>query len=183
MTPWLVPTARATSWQPMAAVGLLLAIVSTLAAHTGRWPISLFGVAAAAVAAAVVVGLRDRAASLVAAVPTSAAIRRARRLTLLVPVAIAVWLAYLWPAQALVPGLGWPVGPVAALISTGVALAALTPAYGVAVGVAVPLVWTAAARAAGGLDDDVSSVLFAWQHHPWIVTLAALAALLIGRER
>ena len=183
MTAWLVPTARATAWQPMAAVAVFLGVVSALAAHTGRWPISLFGVAAAAVAAAVVVGLRDRAANLLAAVPTSAEVRRTRRLTLLVPVGIVVWLAYLWPAQALVPWLGWPLGPVVALISTGVALAASAPRAGLAVGVAVPLVWAASARAAGGLDDDVSFVLFAWQHHPWIVTLAALAALLIGRQR
>jgi hypothetical protein len=183
MTAWLVPTARATAWQPIAAVGVLLAVVSALAAHNGRWPIGMFGVAAAAVAAAVVLGLRDRAANLLAAVPTSAEVRRHRRLTLLVPVAIAVWLAYLWSAQALVPWLGWPVGPVVALISTGVALAASAPRAGLALGVAVPLVWTAAARAAGGLDDDVSFVLFAWHHHPWIVTLAAMAALLNGRDR
>ena len=105
MTAWLVPTARATAWQPLAAVGVFLGVASALAAHAGRWPISLFGIAAAAVAAAVVVGLRDRAANLLAAVPTSAAVRRARRLALLVPVGTAVWLAYLWPAQALVP---WP---------------------------------------------------------------------------
>ena len=129
------------------------------------------------------VGLRDRAANLLAAVPTSAEVRRTRRLTLLVPVGIVVWLAYLWPAQALVPWLGWPLGPVVALISTGVALAALAPRAGLALGVAVPLVWAASARAAGGLDDDVSFVLFAWHHHPWIVTLAAMAALLIGREQ
>ena len=183
MTAWLVPTARATPWQPMAAVGVFLGVVSALAAHTGRWPISLFGVAAAAVAAAVVIGLRDRAANLLAAVPTSAEVRRTRRLTLLVPVGIVVWLTYLWPAQALVPWLGWPLGPLVALISTGVALAASAPRAALAVGVAVPLVWAASARAAGGLDDDVSFVLFAWQHHPWIVTLAALAALLIGRQR
>ena len=128
MTAWLVPTARATAWQPMAAVGVFLGVVSALAAHTGRWPISLLGVAAAAVAAAVVVGLRDRAANLLAAVPTSAEVRRTRRLMLLVPVGIAVWLAYLWPAQALVPWLGWPVGPVLALISTAVAVAAIGPA-------------------------------------------------------
>ena len=85
--------------------------------------------------------------------------------------------------QALVPWLGWPVGPVVALISTGVAVAVLSPRAGLAVGVAVPLVWTAAARAAGGLDKDVSVLLFAWHHHPWIVTAAAVAALLIGKER
>ena len=59
-------------------------------------------------AAAVVVGLRDRAANLLEAVPTSAEVRRARRLTLLVPVGIAVWLAYLWPARPWFRG--W-VGP------------------------------------------------------------------------
>jgi len=170
-------------WQPTAVVAVFLGLVSALATHTGRWPISLFGVAAAAVAAAVVLGLRDRAANLLAAVPTSAEVRRNHRLTLLVPVGLTVWLAYLWAAQALVPWLGWPVGPVVALIWTGVAVAASAPRAGLALGVAVLLVWVATARAAGGLDDDAAFVLFAWHHHPWIVTLAAMAALLIGRER
>ena len=183
MTAWLVPTARAIAWLPMAVVAVFLVVVSALAANTDRWPIGLFGLAASAVAAAVVIGLRDRAANLLAAVPTSAEVRRNRRLTLLVPPGISVWLAYLWSGQALVPWLGWPVGPVVALISTGVALAALAPRAGLAVGVALPLAWTATAQAAGGLDDDVSFVLFAWHHHPWIVTLAAVAALLIGGDR
>ena len=46
----------------------------------GSWPVGLLGIAAAALAAAVVAGLRDPAAALLAAVPTSAAVRRARRL-------------------------------------------------------------------------------------------------------
>ena len=183
MNAWLVPTARATSWQPLAAVAGFLGLVATLAATTGRWPLGLFGVAAGSVAAAVVAGLRDRAASLLSAVPTSAGVRRVRRLALLLPVGIAIWIAYVWSGQALVPGLGWPVGPVLALVSSGAAVAVWAPRAGLAVGVAVPLLWAVLAKSAAALDDDVSGVLFAWQHHPWIVTAAAVAALLMGRER
>ena len=144
MTPaWFVPTVRATEWQPLAAVATFLAAVSAVAAYDGHWPVGLLGVA----------GLRDPAGALLAAVPTSAATRRARRLALLVPAGLGVWLAYLGAGQHLVPGLGWPVGPVVALIAGGVAVAAWAPqgSAQTAAGVGVPLIWTAAGRSAGGL--------------------------------
>jgi hypothetical protein len=184
MTAWLVPTARATAWPPLAAVAVFLAVVSSSAANAGRWPLGLLGITAGAVAAAVVAGLRDPAAALLSAVPTSAAVRRVHRLALLVPAGTAVWLGHLWSGQPLAPGLGWPVAPLLALISCGVAVAVWAPArLGLTYGVAAPLVWAAASRAAGGLDKDVSEVLLAWQHHPWLVTVAAVAALLLGRNR
>ena len=183
MTAWLVPTVRSTTWQPLVAVATCLGVVAALAAATGRWPLGLLWMVAGTVAAAVVAGLRDRSAALLSAVPTSAAVRRARRLALLAPVGVAAWLAYLWSGQVLVPGLGWPVGPVVALISSGVAAAVWAPRAGLAVGVAVPLAWSAASRITQGLDKNVSEVLLAWQHHPWLVTVTAGAALLMGRER
>jgi hypothetical protein len=183
MSAWLVPTVRSTAWHALAAVTLALAVVSALAANTGRWPLGLLGITAGCVAAAVVSGLRDRAAPLLSALPTSAAVQRARRLALLTVVGLGVWTAYLWSGQPLVPGLGWPIGPVVALIASGATLAVWAPRGGVAVGVAVPLGWTAAAQASVGLDNDFSDVVFAWQHHPWILTVAAVAALVMGRER
>ena len=155
MTPaWFVPTVRATEWQPLAAVATFLAAVSSVAAYDGHWPVGLLGVAGGALAAAVVAGL-------------------------------GVWLAYLGAGQHLVPGLGWPVGPVVALIAGGVAVAAWAPqgSAQTAAGVGVPLIWTAAGRSAGGLGENAAGVLFAWQHHPWLVTVAAVAALLKEGKR
>jgi hypothetical protein len=185
MTPaWVAPTVRATPWLPLGAAGACLAAVSALGLWTGRWPADLLGVAAAAVASALVAGLRDPAADLLAAVPTSAAVRRARRLVLLVPVGTAVWLAYLAAGQRLVPDLGWPVGPLAALTSVGLAVAVWAPArLAVAAGAGVPVAWIAAAWAGSGLGEDVGTVLLVWQHHPWMVTFAAVAALVMGRDR
>ena len=50
-------------------------------------------------------------------------------------------------------------------------------------GVAAPLVWLALARVGTALDEDYRQVLFAFEHHPWIVTVAAVAALLMRRNR
>ncbi|MFC5177880.1 hypothetical protein [Nocardioides taihuensis] len=184
MNAWLAPTARATSWGALAVVGLAVAALGAGAAYDGRWPGGLLGVMAGVLAAAVVTGLRDPAENLLAAVPTSAAVRRARRLALLLPVAAVVWVAYLWPGHDLVPGLGWPLGPAAALVATGVAVCAWAPAgRGVAAGVAAPLLWVAAARVVGDTDGLAGDVLLAWQAHPWTVTAAATAALMTARDR
>jgi hypothetical protein len=178
MTAWIVPTARAVGWLPLAAVGALLVGTSVLTAYADRWPLAMVGTAAGALAAGAVAGLHDRAADLLSALPTSAAVRRVQRLSLLVPAAVITWLAYLAPGQADVPGLGWPLGPLLALIATGVAVCALMGGHGgVALGVAVPLAWTAATRVGGPIDEDLAGVLFAWQHHPWLVITAATAAL------
>jgi hypothetical protein len=135
------------------------------------------------VAAALVAGLRDPAAALLAAVPTSAARRRARRQALLVPVGLALWVAFLMAARQWEPGLGWPLGAVTALTVTGFAVAAWAPdRIALAAGVAAPLVWYAGAHA-GGSDRGLAEVLLAWQHHPWLVTTASLTALLLRRNR
>jgi len=184
VTAWVLPTARATDWLPLATTGVALVSVSALTAYGDRWPLGMVGLAAGAVAAATVAGLRDPAADLLAALPTPATTRLAQRLLLLVPVAVATWLAYLWPGQRTLPDPGWPLAPLLALLATGVVAAALAPRpWGLALGVAVPLAWTAAARAGTGLDAEVAEVLLAWQHHPWLVTTAAGAALLGGRTR
>jgi hypothetical protein len=180
---WVVPTARAIAWEPTAGVATCLALVTAVAALSGTWPVGVLGIAAAALAAALVAGMRDPAAALLAAVPTSAARRRARRQALLVPVGLALWLACVGTARQWEPGVGWPLGTVTALGATGFAVVAWAPdRIALEAGVATPLVWYAAARA-GGLDQGPAGLLFAWQHHPWIVTTAALTALLMGRNR
>jgi hypothetical protein len=159
-------------------VAVLLVATSALAAYADRWPPQMMGIAAGAVAAATVAGLQDPAADLLSAVPTSAATRRVQRLVLLVPAAVAVWLAYLWPARTGTPAPDWSLPPLLALLATGVAVAALLPQpAAVAAGVAAPLAWAAAGRVGGPLDEDLAGVLLAWQHHPWLVITAASAAL------
>ena len=165
MTPvWLAPTARSISWWALAAGAACLVTATAAAEYTGRSPAELVGVIAAALAAAVVVGLRDPAAALLAAVPTSLAVRRGRRLVLLVPVELAIWAAT----------VDRSLGGVVALTAAGLAAAVWAPgSAGLAAGVAVPLVWVVAARA-GGLT---------WDQHSQLVTIAALAALWTGRNR
>lgn len=183
MTAWFVPTARAVGWLPLAVVAGLLVGTSAVAAYADRWPPQMVGIAAGAIAAATVAGLQDPAADLLSAVPTSPAARRAQRLSLLVPAAVAAWLGYLAPAQS-GPDAGWSLPPLLALLATGVAVAALLPPpTAVAAGVAVPLAWAAAGRVGGRLDEDLAGVLLTWQHHPWLVITAALAALVWRKNR
>ncbi|GAA4404796.1 hypothetical protein GCM10023168_17880 [Fodinibacter luteus] len=181
---WLVPTARAVPWQPLAGVAACLLGVVLVAAVRGSWPVGVLDVAAAGLAAAVVAGLRDVAADLLAAVPTSASRRRARRQLLLVPAGLGTWLAYLAVGNLVSPDLGWPVGPVVALVATGCAVAAWAPdRLAVEAGVATPLLWMALARVSTELDGPLRALPAAYQDHPWIVTAAAVAALLMGRNR
>lgn len=160
MTAWLWPTVRSISWAPLAGVAACLAVVAALAAYDGAWPSSLTGLAAAAVAAAVVAGMHDPAAALLSAVPTSAAVRRARRMVLLVPAGLGIWVAT----------AGGPVLGLLALTAAGLAVAVWV---GVPLGVAAPLAWAIAAYA-GELD---------WELRPELVTIAAGAALWAGRNR
>ena len=144
----------------------------------------VLGIAAAALAASVVAGLHDLAAAVLSAVPTSSGGRRARRLALLLPAGLTIWLIYMVVGQQLEPGLGWYLGPVTALTGTGLAVAAWTPTENpVAAGVTVPLAWVAASQLLMGFDNAAADVLLVWQQHPWLVTVAAGTALLVRRER
>lgn len=184
---WLLPTARASEWLPLLAGAGALAALAGLSTATGRSPIGLAGVCAAVLAAATVAGLHDRAGALLAAVPTSAAVRRARRLALLTPVAVAAWLAYLAVSGLTSTALGWPVAEHVALLATGVAVHAWSPErLAVVAGAAAPLVWAGLEAAPLGverLDPELAEVLLAWQHHPWVVTLTALVATSTRRSR
>ena len=172
MPVWLTPTVRSISWWPLAAVTACLAVITAVTYSADFWPVRPLSIAAAALAAAVVAGMRDPAASLLAAVPTSAAVRRARRLALLLPVELAVWVAWLGIGQRW--DAGWAFGGLVALTLVGLAVALWAPGPGgLAAGVAVPLAWVIAARAGQ----------FAWDPHSEIVTIAAAAALWTGRNR
>lgn len=133
MAAWLCPTMRSISWVPLATVSALLVV---LGVWLERWPEDLVGMAAAAVAAAIVAGLHDPAAALLSAMPTSAVVRQARRLVLLVPAALTVWLTT----------TGGPVLGVVALTAVGVAVSVRA---GVPLGVAAPLAWVLFAWTAG----------------------------------
>lgn len=133
MAAWLCPTMRSISWVPLATVSALLVV---LGVWLERWPEDLVGMAAAAVAAAIVAGLHDPAAALLSAMPISAVVRQARRLVLLVPAALTVWLTT----------TGGPVLGVVALTAVGVAVSVRA---GVPLGVAAPLAWVLFAWTAG----------------------------------
>lgn len=186
MTAWLLPTARATAWPPLAGVATCFAGMGLVAMEAEVWPVGLLGIGAAALAAALVAGLHDPAAALLSAVPTSPGRRRVQRLTLLLPCGLAVWLLFVasghLSAAALDPG--WPLGQVAALTATGLAVAVWAPeGYGVQAGVTAPLLWYAVSWASGSIDGAAAHVVSLWQHHPWILSVAALAALVLGRRR
>ena len=170
MDAWLLPTARAVGWLPLATVAAGLTAAAVAARSAGTWPVELTGLGAAGIASAVVAGMSDPAERLLAAVPTSAAVRRARRLLLLLPAGAAVWLGWLGLAQHLAPGLGWPVAGLVALTAAGLAVAVWGTVW---LGAAVPLAWVILARAAE-LD---------WEVHPELTTVAAGAALYAGRNR
>jgi len=133
MAAWLWPTVRSISWAPLAGVSACLGAVTVLADH---WPPDLVGIAAASIAAAVVAGLHDPAAALLAALPTSAAVRRGRRLALLVPAGMGVWLTTV-------------DGSVLGLLVLTAAGVAVSVRSGVPLGVAVPLGWAILAWSAG----------------------------------
>ena len=172
MPVWLTPTVRSISWWPLVAVASCLAGISLVTYAADYWPVKPLGIAAAGLAAAVVAGFRDPAASLLAAVPTSLAARRARRLALLLPVQVAIWLTWLVIGQRWTPGLAF--GGLVGLTAAAIAATVWAPErIALATGVALPLGWVISARAGG----------FVWDQHSGLVTLAALAALWTGRNR
>ena len=78
----------------------------------------------------------------------------------------------------------WVTATGLALVATGCAVAAWMPdRLAVESGVAAPLLWMAVARVSTGLDGPVPTLAAAYQDHPWVVTAAAIAALLMGRNR
>jgi hypothetical protein len=181
-------TAHAVSWSPLGAGVALMLAGGAVVAAAGASTDPLLGLAAATVAAGALAGLQDPAAELLSAVPTSAARRRAQRLALLVPATAVAWAGLLLAAR-LDDGWrsGWPLGPLAALLVTGVAVATCAPAgWSVAAAVTVPLAWVlldrvvSAELAGRWLTEWVLSV---WIVHPWAVVACAGAATAEGWRR
>ena len=185
MSDWLIPTARATTWQPLAAVAGGLTLTS---AGRGRRRDMAGGTSPYRVRRGRRGGgrrtarrgfrpvVRDADLGGDAARPTARPAAARRR--------SSIWLIYTVVGRQLEPGLGWYLGPVTALTGTGLAVAAWTPTENpVAAGVAVPLAWVAASQLLMGLDTAAADVLLVWQQHPWLVTVAAGTALLVRRER
>lgn len=183
-------TGRATPWTPLLASAGALAVLGTAVTASGERPSQLYALGAATVAAGALAGLQDPAASLLEAVPVSAARRRGQRAVLLAPVAMSLW-ALLLAAASRPSGADsrWPIGPVAALLLSGLAVATWAPrAWAVAAAAGTPLAWFVLDRFVGQTDGLVGSAvsawtLSAWSLHPWGVAATAGAAVLAGWRR
>jgi hypothetical protein len=186
LTAWPAPTLRAIGWTPLVAVALTTLLVAGAVRATGASPAELVPLAAAAMAAALVAGLHDPAAELLAALPASAVRRRTHRLVLLAPAVLALWTALVGLGRLTTSpwGPGWPYGPLVALTLAGLAVAVLVPPAGaMAAGVGAPLVWLALSRAPGGLGGPLGDLATAWQTHPCLVGAVTAPAVLIGGRR
>lgn len=183
---WGSPTVRATPLAPLGAAGGAFLVLGGVALVVDESPEPLLPLAAAATAAALVAGLHDPAASLLAALPTSPARRLVHRLAVLLPVTLLVWAGMLAAAHLPAPdwGSGWPLGPVTALACTGLAVAVWAPAAtNAAWGAAAAMLWFALTRIAGETGGAVGTVLSAWESDPWAVVAVALAAGIAGARR
>lgn len=174
------PTTRAMAWAPLLAVGaLLLALGAALRLLDGRpGPVLALGVAA--MAAALVFSLRDPAAPLLAALPTTLVVRRCLRLALAGAVALPVWVL----VALVLPGDGLALAPGLALAAAGVAVATWLPLdRGISVAAAVPLLWASASELFGGVGGVVGDALAWWRTDPWWVVAAAVTLVVLGRDR
>lgn len=175
-----VPTARALAWAPVLAVGAVLLLAAGLFRLADKVAPPLLWLGAGATAATLVFALRDPAASLLAATPTTLAVRRGLRLGLVAAVALPLWLL----VTAIAPGHGTALGPVLALTAAGVAVATWLPDdRGVSVAAAVPLLWAASAELFAGGLDVVGDAAAWWRTDPAYVVTAAVVAIVLGRNR
>ncbi|MGN6613222.1 MAG: hypothetical protein ACTHLJ_15745, partial [Angustibacter sp.] len=168
-------TGRATPWTPLLASACGLAVVGGAVAASGESPSQLYALGAATVAAGALAGLQDRAAELLEAVPASAGRRRGHRMLLLAPATLSLWALLLAaasrPSEA---DAQWPVGPVAALLVSGLAVATWAPgAWAAPAAAATPLVWFVLDRFVGQADGLAGTAvsawtLSAWALHPWV---------------
>ena len=182
MNPALVqaalPTARAISWAPAAALAALLLAATALARSADRPADLVLAIAAAGLAATVVSGLHDPAAATLAAVPVSAMQRRLLRLTLLGVPALTVW----WLLDRLAAGgLSGP-GPLLALTACGVAVALWAPPRrAVLLGASTPVALFALHQVVP--PGTLADVLAGWLTDPWWVLAGATLVCVAGRRR
>lgn len=175
----LAPTARATSWRPAAATAGVLVLVALLSRSSDRPADTVLAMAAAGLAATVVSGLQDPAATLLEPLPVSPMQRRLLRLGLLGGPALLVW----WLITALTSSVGSSgPGPLLALTGCGVAVAVwASPKRAVLLGASTPVVLLAVqAVPTSGLVFDA---LGWWRTDPWWVLCAAVLACVAGRRR
>jgi hypothetical protein len=184
------PTARAIGWSPLLGACCMLLVVGTTVTLSGAEPQSLAALAAAALAAGALAGLQDPAAELLEAVPVSRARRRAHRLALLLPTTAVSW-SLLLAAARLDDGwsAGWPLGPLAALLAAGVAVATWVQGpWSVTAAVATPMVWFMVDRLIGQTEGVAGTWWSSWALsastvHPWVVAGVATAVAVAGWRR
>ncbi len=173
------PTVRTVRWWPFAAVALPIAALTLLARSEGRPADAVLLLGAAGLASVLVAAVREDAASTLAALPVSAARRRALRLALVGGPVLLAWVALTALADVDRPG----AGTLLALSACGVLVAVRGPQrWAVLAGAAVPAVWFALDRAAAG-HGTVGEVLGWWRTDPWPVLALAVAACVLGRRR
>ena len=184
------PTLRATPLRPLVVVtGGLIVIAIVTSWRSARAP-DLFGIGAAALAAAVALGLDDEANTMLRSSPTNALTRLLHRLAILVP-ALIVATATLLVGERILFAERSPLPSASALVAL------------VAAGIAVEVWWsrrrpdTAAEGAAtfvmawvlaASLVPDVwilERVARAWElDAPWVLVASVMVALAgtVGRE-
>lgn len=183
---WVRPTVRATPLAPLAVAAGSFLLIGALVRLADGSSGPFLPLAAAGMAAALVAGLHDPAASLLAAVPASPARRRAHRLAVLLPVGLLLWTWTLVAAHLAAPsgGTGWPFGPVTALAATGLAVAVWAPPDARAGwGAGAVMLWFALSRIIGDVDGAAGTLIWAWETDSWVVVAAALAAIAAGGRR
>lgn len=189
--PWLVPTARAVAWRPLAVVVPTLAVALALAHSAGAAsvPPMLLGVALALLVAAALLGLDDPARDLLAAVPTNLARRRAQRLALLGPAAVGATVGLLVAGRQLdlaADPVGSGVASAAALSAVGLLAGRIAERWRMEllapVGAAAPIAWVLVA-AALPVEGVLGEVANGWAERPWPWALAATTAWLLASRQ
>lgn len=185
--PWLLLTARAVAWWPLAVVAPVLGVAAGIAGAAEAGPISstLLGVALALLAAATLLGLDDPARDLLAAMPTTLVRRRAQRLALLGPAVLGLSATLLLSGRHLDLVVERPssaLGSVAALLTVGLLAGRVAErrraelVAPVAAGTPVAWVLLAAALPARGV---LGGLAHGWAERPWLWVVGAIAALVL----
>ena len=170
-----LPTARTIRWWPLAVVVVALTGLVLVARSADRPAGAVLLLGAAALASLVVTALRDDATVVLEALPVSTARRNALRLTLMGAPVLVAWWSLLEVADATRPG----TASLLVLATCGVAVATMGASRrSVLAGAAVPVLWFAADRVAGG-RGTLGEVLGWWRTDPWPVLLVALPVALL----
>lgn len=173
---WFVPTVRAR--RPAMLTLITVVVLYVVAVSAASW----FGAAvpdehtrfALAASAAAAVWPHDPAANLLAALPTGAGRRLARRVALGLGTALTCWL----PVASIAPGVGPGDSFAGLVVLTSVALAAAVPCR--TWGAVTPLALVGASQLVGtGRLADLATLWWRW---PWWVTIVAFTAV-VGQYR